>query len=374
MKRGATGAFFHSLDMIKSLSMDCHTILIVEDEANVRRMLRSAVESLGAEYIVLDVPSAEEALLVASHQPIQLLVTDIRLAGISGLELIKKIRQKKQDLKVILITGLTEEKIRNQIAMAGAEATFFKPINMDQFLNEVQLILGKVDGEPTFTPGASIEEKMVPVDYQEILSHLVTAGKAEVALFIDLNGILINPGNKQVVDVESIDSILKIHQEINTLSQALLYTPGRGWLYLSGNGLDVWLFPVDTGCYLVQGGSVGPDERNKRLLQMSEVISAAEKEPVESLPITKSDELNSSSWEEAPKQSEQELDQLDHIFNPQAVAGIKREQADSFWESATQTDEPAYTGSHTLNYEQALRLGITLDEDGGTEETNKHED
>ena len=63
-------------------------ILIVDDQRDITRMLRLAVEALGRGYSVADVPSAEEALLEVRRAAVDLLITDLRLPGISGLELI----------------------------------------------------------------------------------------------------------------------------------------------------------------------------------------------------------------------------------------------------------------------------------------------
>ena len=57
---------------------------------------------------MVDVPSGEEALLVASRRPVDLLIADVRLPGISGLELMARVHKRNPELKTILITGLTD--------------------------------------------------------------------------------------------------------------------------------------------------------------------------------------------------------------------------------------------------------------------------
>jgi DNA-binding NtrC family response regulator len=113
------------------------SILIVDDQHEVRRMLRAGIETLDPEFQVLDLPSAEESLVVISMQPVDLLVTDIRLPGISGLELMQKIRKRNPGLKVIVITGLLDPDLLSQVKQAGAEAFFTKPIQMTAFLDAV---------------------------------------------------------------------------------------------------------------------------------------------------------------------------------------------------------------------------------------------
>ncbi len=65
-------------------------ILIVEDQRDVRRLLRAGLETLELDLEIIDVPSGEEALLLSTRQPFDVLVADVRLPGISGLELKKR--------------------------------------------------------------------------------------------------------------------------------------------------------------------------------------------------------------------------------------------------------------------------------------------
>ena len=79
-----------------------YQILIVDDQREMRMVLRSGIESLGAEFQVVDVPSGEEALLEISMREIDLLVADVRLPGISGLELILRARAHKPGMSCLL--------------------------------------------------------------------------------------------------------------------------------------------------------------------------------------------------------------------------------------------------------------------------------
>src|SRR5512133_2743145 len=129
-----------------------HRILLVDDQHEIRRMLRAGLETLGPDYQITDVPSAEEAMLVISRHPIDLLICDIRLPGMTGLELKAKVQRRNPDLKVILITGLTDTKIRKQVADAGVDGFFTKPLVLADLLDAVERIVGEVQ---TFLPKES---------------------------------------------------------------------------------------------------------------------------------------------------------------------------------------------------------------------------
>ncbi|MFZ0533277.1 MAG: response regulator, partial [Anaerolineales bacterium] len=71
--------------------MAAYRVLVVEDNHEVGRMVTASIKTLGAEIDVLEVPSAEEALLISSSVPLDLVVLDIRLPGMSGLEMVTKL-------------------------------------------------------------------------------------------------------------------------------------------------------------------------------------------------------------------------------------------------------------------------------------------
>ncbi len=118
-------------------------ILIVDDQREVRRMIRAALESLFPHASIQDVPSAEEAMILLSQEMFQLLVVDVRLAGMSGLEMVEKARRRQPDLNIVVITGINEPRIDQQLKEAPIQAWFRKPLPMDEFLSCVSGLLGQ---------------------------------------------------------------------------------------------------------------------------------------------------------------------------------------------------------------------------------------
>jgi len=82
-------------------------VLVVEDDDPIRSIARRALESAG--YSVLDSPDPAAALEMAQdlHRPIDLLVTDVVLPRMSGVELAEKLRQGRPELRVLFISGYT---------------------------------------------------------------------------------------------------------------------------------------------------------------------------------------------------------------------------------------------------------------------------
>ena len=118
--------------------MAAFRVLVVDDNHEVRRMVTASIKTLGADIDVLDVPSAEEALFIIASLSFDLVVLDFRLPGMSGLEMVNRLRKHKPEIKIILVTGVEDPATRQQVAEAGAAAYFFKPIDITTFLESVK--------------------------------------------------------------------------------------------------------------------------------------------------------------------------------------------------------------------------------------------
>jgi len=101
-------------------------ILIVEDEGTLRESLKRVLSREG--YVVDAVDSSESALAVIGQKAFDLVVTDIILPGISGMELLKKCRQKNSTLIVIIITAYATIESAVEAIRAGAFEYLVKPI------------------------------------------------------------------------------------------------------------------------------------------------------------------------------------------------------------------------------------------------------
>jgi CheY-like chemotaxis protein len=87
----------------ESVSKPCR-ILVVDDEEEVREILAETLQDFG--YAVLTAASGEEALpLLVSDRGVGMVITDVRMPGMSGLELADEIRRRWPMVKVVLISG-----------------------------------------------------------------------------------------------------------------------------------------------------------------------------------------------------------------------------------------------------------------------------
>ena len=122
------------------------TILLVDDEAIVRDVLREILKMEG--YAVLEASSGREALQVYDQHEdaIDLLVTDIRMSGMDGGELAGRVAERHPGLPVLFISGYTDHPFV-QIAMHDPHNAFLaKPIPADDLVRQVRELLAEAQG------------------------------------------------------------------------------------------------------------------------------------------------------------------------------------------------------------------------------------
>lgn len=83
------------------------TVLVVDDDATVRRCLNRQLRRVRCR--VLQAGDAEEALSILDAEPVGVLVTDLRMSGLGGNELIRAARRRRPGLRAIVVSGSPEE-------------------------------------------------------------------------------------------------------------------------------------------------------------------------------------------------------------------------------------------------------------------------
>lgn len=129
--------------------MSLKRVLIVEDTSDIGRLyqetLRTAYPGLGISFV----PSAEEAILETARYTFELMITDIRLPGMSGFDLVRKFRQRQPGVKIIMITGLSVDSLmQKRAADSGADLLLAKPVSVADFLSSVERITGEAPQVP----------------------------------------------------------------------------------------------------------------------------------------------------------------------------------------------------------------------------------
>jgi len=383
----AGGCFFQQTH-VRILNMNIPRILLVDDQREVSRMLRSSLELSGRNYIVVDVPSGEEALLELGRGPVDLLVTDLRLPGISGLELVEKVRQLNPDAHAILITGHPSEDARSQADDLGVVAFLQKPIGTSIFLEAVDQAF-KLRGPAGSPIQVHVEAK------PRIADHLDTVQRelgADATLLIDYrSNIIVQVGDLMDLDLQaSLPSLMAAFSsglKVSSLAGALL--PGN-LQYFDGDTYDLYLTNVGAFYALLfvfsgkqgmgQMGSVvhygrrAAEDLMDILSALGEAAAVEYDQDEEQVPmvewVERSSQSSAQAKEEGADSAEEEGQrppQIDKDVEEQdldiADKDIKREDAEQFWDEAI-SDSPVLKQSEGdfLTYEEARDKGLLTDQ------------
>jgi two-component system response regulator FlrC len=120
-------------------------ILIVDDDPLVRRTLSQLVREYG--YEALGVASAEEALSLLDRTPARLVLTDVRLRGASGIDLLRGIRTRHAETRVVMITSHGTVETAVEAMREGAQDYLVKPFGMARLGDLLERILGTPTSE-----------------------------------------------------------------------------------------------------------------------------------------------------------------------------------------------------------------------------------
>jgi two-component system cell cycle sensor histidine kinase/response regulator CckA len=117
------------------------TVLLVEDAGSVRTVIRDYLESGG--YSVVDVETPRQALEFSRNhmEPIHLLVTDMVMPGVDGLELARQIRSARPDIKVLYMSGYAPRAAGGDEGLEEDALFLQKPFVLEELLQRVRLVL-----------------------------------------------------------------------------------------------------------------------------------------------------------------------------------------------------------------------------------------
>ena len=116
-------------------------ILVVDDEKNIRILFQDELEEAG--YAVELADSGTEALKRVAADPPDLVVLDIRMPDMTGIEVLQKIREDHKDLPVIMVTAVRG--LRDDFTIWDAEIFSYltKPVDLDELKETVKQALGE---------------------------------------------------------------------------------------------------------------------------------------------------------------------------------------------------------------------------------------
>ncbi len=159
-------------------------VLVVDDEAPITEMIYQALTKAGYECHTAE--NAEKALGIMGNTPIDVVITDIRMPGMSGVELLEKVKA-DYDSDVMVMTGFTENYNYESIVTAGASDFIQKPISFRELMIRLKRVLrmryllverDKINRRLEESI-AEVEDTLRELDYayQDTINRLVSAAE-----------------------------------------------------------------------------------------------------------------------------------------------------------------------------------------------------
>ena len=150
------------------------SVVIADDEERICRLITALGEweALGME-VIGTAANGPEALKLLSEKPTDILITDIRMPGLTGIELIEQARELSPAIRFVIISGYAEFTYAQQAIHFGVEDYLLKPINKNQLNETLQRIAGKLLGEEARKQELTQKEELVESRILEVRNSLI---------------------------------------------------------------------------------------------------------------------------------------------------------------------------------------------------------
>jgi CheY-like chemotaxis protein len=350
-------------------------VLLVDDQRDILRLLHSTLDTLkNPEIKIFESPSGEEALLHSSRHKVDMLIADYKLPGMSGLELMHKVRVRHPEAKVVLVTGVTERKIREEMLNAGALAIFDKPIPLADFLDVVERGLGLVQTIfPPEKPNGKVEERHARLS--DLLANFRQDINAEAVFLLNDRGLVQARTGKMrddSMEVSLISTLMAIHGASLKVARHNHQETLDSYHVFSGGDHDMLFIPV-TPLYalLVAGNNLVNDAHILETINSLLALRAQVEKSLKSLGVTGELHLASGNMNPASSapgvgpisQAEKPADappapEMEALLKAASAKKQKPNDMDDFWSQAAEKHGSKPANSDVISLEEARKLGL----------------
>ncbi len=164
-------------------------VLVIDDDPVVGKSFDRVLTAKG--YAVITVASGEEALDRLAREDYDVVYTDIKMPGLDGMEVARRVRASRPWLPVVIITGYGTQAHESEARTLGVEAFLHKPLSPEVIEDSAQL-LSREREAPAPAPAPEAPERP-PVERKGVLGFLRNLGLFFAAPFVALAYVLIGP-------------------------------------------------------------------------------------------------------------------------------------------------------------------------------------
>jgi two-component system response regulator (stage 0 sporulation protein F) len=321
-------------------------VLIVDDEDGVLSVLKNSLRKLGEQFRVSTAVGGEAAMDLLIQRKFDLVVTDYKMAGMNGLELLEKIRAIRPETRVILMTAYGSAAVETEASRLQAYKYLAKPLEIEAFRQIVRDAAGSASAD---TSGILVLSDQDYRDVDRVLCRLQGDVAARCILLADSEGrCLARAGNVDDIDLTQIASLLC--GSMTTLDEAGKAvdktTEGVNLAYREGKHED--LYAVNIGSFLL----ILVIDRGPFSSKLGSVWYSAQKASAELREKFRSADYHTTENTLGQDMEQALYGELQKIFVENGPAG-RIHTADKTKPSGGTPDHPAL-----LTYEEAIKNGI----------------
>ncbi len=345
--------------------MGAPRIIIVDNDHQVSNTLRSNLYLSGLSFTIVETPSGEEALLELSRGGVDLMITDLTLPGISGLELLEKAKRESPHARAIIVTGSPSVEARDRAEELGVIAFLTKPIRTSHFLEAVSRALD-LKGKDV-THAAEEEREFIAQWLMAMQSEL----GAEATFLIDARGeIVVEAGEIDAVDLTlALPSLMAAFEAGVEISGVLQKEVPANFMYFDGESYDFYQASVGADHALVivfeskkgakQIGAVLQYSRQAATDLVSGLYSVGEAK------VTTS--TSRSDNKKKKKESERNGDIPARVVKESdletAASSVSKKGAEDYWDEANEkSDGTGPIDQSMLTFDEAQKRGLLREE------------
>ncbi|MCC7117930.1 MAG: response regulator [Anaerolineales bacterium] len=360
-----------------------NAVLLVDDNRDILKLLKNTLDTLKRPEIkAFEAPSGEEALLEAARRKIDLLITDYKLPGMTGVELMHKIRAKHPEVKVILISGMSDKKAREEMIGAGAMAIFDKPIPLADFLDAVERGLGLVQ---TIFPPEQVDVKTEArhVRLSDLLANFRQDFNTQAVFLISERGrVQARAGSLKdsSLEVSIVSALTAIHQASIKVSRNNHQEALDSYHVFQAGDSDLLFIPVDSLYALLVAGDGLANQEN--IFNTITGVLALRREVQKTLRnIGATGELRSISPKTVPLPPRQNAEgkpgksqtarlkesppapEMEALLEASKTKPKPPTNLDDFWDQAAEQHGKKPANAKVISLEQAKEMGLFPDQD-----------
>jgi len=238
------------------------TILVVDDSEAICRALRDLLTMAG--YAVRTAPSGERALQILETADVDLIISDLRMSGMSGIQLLKKVKEKDPLLPFVILTAFGDMDSVIEAMRSGVADYLKKPFSVDEVLQVTERELRRskqARGVTLGAPAAAAEKPprifiFPPQDVARIdslLSELRAETTAEAVLLVEEAGYVISAkGRLNEADLPALSALVVASRSASSrLASVLGESESFALNYLEGQRVAVYMAGLGQRLFLV---------------------------------------------------------------------------------------------------------------------------